>query len=38
MYLKGLVSFGTRKCGNGYPGVYTNLAVYTDWIRSNLRP
>jgi elastase-2/chymotrypsin-like protease len=38
MYLKGVVSFGTQKCGTGFPGVYTNLAFYVDWIRSKLRP
>ncbi|XP_028982302.1 transmembrane protease serine 9 [Diachasma alloeum] len=29
----GIVSFGTKNCGiEGYPGVYTRLAYYTDWI------
>ena len=38
MYLRGIVSFGTNKCGHGYPGVYTDIAYYVDWIRKNLKP
>merc|ERR1711935_15042 len=34
----GLVSFGTKKCGEGVPGVYTRVAEYMDWIESKLRP
>ena len=31
----GVVSFGVGQCGNAaLPGVYTRLALYTDWIRS----
>ncbi|XP_013398724.1 sushi, von Willebrand factor type A, EGF and pentraxin domain-containing protein 1 [Lingula anatina] len=31
----GIVSFGSSYCGNNvhYPGVYTNLGKYYDWIR-----
>lgn len=33
----GVVSFGNG-CGNdGWPGVYTNVASYKDWIQSMLR-
>ncbi len=38
MYLRGVVSFGTIKCGNGYPGVYINVAHYANWIQANMRP
>ena len=31
----GIVSFGVGQCGQAaLPGVYTRLALYTDWIRS----
>jgi secreted trypsin-like serine protease len=37
MYLKGVVSFGTKKCGKGLPGVYINVATYIPWIIENLK-
>ncbi|XP_037816104.1 serine protease 7 [Lucilia sericata] len=37
-YLEGIVSFGNR-CGlEGWPGVYTRVSEYTDWIQSSLKP
>lgn len=37
-YLEGIVSFGNR-CGlEGWPGVYTRVADYVDWIQRSIRP
>ena len=33
--LVGLVSFGIG-CASGYPGVYTNIANFIDWIKDNV--
>ena len=38
MYLRGITSFGTNRCGSSYPGVYTDIAFYVDWIREHLKP
>ena len=35
-YLYGIVSFGTKTCGSGVPGVYTRVETYIPWILSHL--
>ncbi|KYB26593.1 Serine protease easter-like protein [Tribolium castaneum] len=36
---QGIVSFGSRRCGKDkYPGVYTKVAPYIDWILDNINP
>ncbi|KAL9703847.1 hypothetical protein quinque_007365 [Culex quinquefasciatus] len=36
-HLIGVVSFGATNCGTkGVPGVYTNVAMFVDWIQSKL--
>ena len=37
-YLVGIVSFGTSKCGEGYPAVYTSIEYYLPWILANMKP
>jgi len=37
-YLVGIVSFGSRKCGRGLPGVYTSIDYYLPWIINNMKP
>jgi hypothetical protein len=37
-YQVGLVSYGTSKCGQGEPGVYTKIEGYLDWIAKHLEP
>lgn len=33
----GIVSYGHRSCGvDGYPGVYTKVSFYIDWILDNI--
>lgn len=35
----GVVSYGPAPCGTqGWPGVYTRVGAYIDWILSKLRP
>lgn len=36
-YQEGIVSKGIG-CGAGYPGIYTRVARFFDWILNNLRP
>lgn len=36
-FLKGVVSFGTEKCGTeDVPGVYTRVSKFVDWIQENI--
>lgn len=38
-YLAGVVSFGPLPCGQeGWPGVYTRVGAFVDWIESKLQP
>ena len=32
-YQLGIVSFGTKVCGSGTPGVYTKVLAFIPWIR-----
>lgn len=35
--LLGLVSFGPRQCGlSNFPGVYTRISSYMEWILKNI--
>ena len=36
-YQVGIVSYGTRICGQGTPGVYTRVTSFLDWIENKLR-
>lgn len=37
-YVVGVVSFG-RNCGErGWPGVYTRVDKYMDWLLSHMKP
>lgn len=36
-YIEGIVSFGA-KCGSeGWPGIYTRVSEYIDWIQENVK-
>lgn len=38
VYLAGLVSYGPTQCGmGGWPGVYTRVTSYLEWIQNNIR-
>ena len=32
----GIVSFGSKKCGDGFPGIYTKVSAFISWIEENL--
>ena len=32
----GIVSFGGNRCGSGWPGVYTKVSHYSDWIKETM--
>ena len=34
----GIVSFGSVRCGDGSPGIYTNIVAFRSWIEANLKP
>jgi len=36
-YLMGIVSFGSKECGNGRPGIYTRVSSFIPWIVNNLK-
>jgi len=36
-YLLGIVSFGARDCGNGTPGIYTNVKDFIPWIKKIIK-
>jgi len=38
-FLAGVVSFGPSPCGlKGWPGVYTRVGHFVDWIQQNIKP
>nr|2OLG_A Chain A, Pro-phenoloxidase activating enzyme-I [Holotrichia diomphalia] len=37
-FLEGLVSFGATCGTEGWPGIYTKVGKYRDWIEGNIRP
>merc|ERR1712012_752685 len=35
-FLIGVVSFGSKKCGSGVPGIYTRVEDFVPWIEENI--
>jgi len=35
-FLLGVVSFGTKVCGRGKPGIYTRVEAFVPWILQNI--
>jgi len=35
-YLLGIVSFGSKRCGVGYPGIYTRVESFVPWIQDTI--
>ena len=33
----GIVSYGSNRCGNGTPGIYTRVSQYLQWIEQTMR-
>jgi len=36
-YLVGIISFGPRKCNSEFPGVYTKVKNYLEWIKNKIK-
>jgi len=37
-YQVGVVSFGSQRCGNRVPAMYTRISGFLDWIKESLEP